>query len=209
MSREEDLDIGSFRYDKNLSFRYSVSFKFRSNALKNNEKIVCRDKAIFSRYRESSVKRSLPFVYITNIFLYLYPHQAYFILCAEPEYTFISARIVRGSGGPILRIAGVSPAMLSACKSPGRYHLTLIGSNPETGSTPVHFQTRYFSRFLHRYSSRNYAVVYGVTGKTTFEVFQFDEAWAYAWKGICREFSLLKKMKTSRNNLHKLWIFVG
>lgn len=55
------------------------------------------------------------------------------------EYTFINARIVHGSGGPILRIAGVSPAMLGACKSSGRYHLTLIGPNPETGSTPVRF----------------------------------------------------------------------
>jgi len=60
--------------------------------------------------------------------------------------------MARGSGGPILRIAEVSPAMLGACKCSGRYHLTLIGPNPETGSTPVRFQTRYFSRFLLQFA---------------------------------------------------------
>jgi len=34
------------------------------------------------------------------------------------------------------------PGMLGACKSSGRYDLTLIGPNPETESIPVRFRTR-------------------------------------------------------------------
>lgn len=128
---------------------------------------------MYSKTRKENLKTKQYFQDITNsvqqrfyplcilqIFSYVISisTSSIFYTVRQAEHTFISARMARGSGsGPILRIAGVSPAMLSACKSPSRYHLTLIGPNPETGSTPMRFQTRYFSRFLHRYSSRNYA----------------------------------------------------
>lgn len=108
-----------------------------------------------------------------------------FYIVRQAEYSFISVCMVRGSGGPILRIAGVSPAMLSACKSPGRYHLTLIGPNPETGSIPMRFQTRYFSRFLHHYSSRNYAVLYRVTMKQCLRFSSLKKR-IYPWRNQAR-----------------------
>lgn len=138
----------------------------------------------------SQKHKKFPFVYITNIFLrYIYIYIKDILYCAPSRVHFYySARMVRGSGGPILRIAGVSPAMLGACKSPGWYHLTLIGPNPETGSTPVRFQTRYFSRFLHRYSSRNYAVVYRVRVKQCLR-FSTLKKRTYAWGDLLRIFS--------------------
>lgn len=126
----------TFIFERNILYvnAVNISFRYSFRLLRGR-----RQNKIFLSIR---IKRQIKYLYALYI-LHTLLHYIYILTSGlfhtvrwtEPLLT-VAWPTARGHDGPILRIAGVSPAMLGACKSLGRYHLTLIGPNPETRLPP-------------------------------------------------------------------------
>lgn len=106
--------------------------------------------------------------------VYIFVHRADFICCA-PSWLWASTRAVAWPTATVQFYAlPGSPVMLGACKSLGRYHLTLIGPNPETRLPPCTFTQTCAATFLdfHTIAIRvimRFAAIYRVTRSFYFE----------------------------------------
>lgn len=88
--------------------------------------------------------------------------------------------------GPILRIAGVSPAMLGACKSPGRYHLTLRSAvlTLKTGSITRRFPSPRKAKGAPAFKHAPLSAIFSLAARTARAIMRLAGRYVQRARGI-------------------------